>query len=134
MILVASLWHTGTWFTFDLLPVPYTHKRQIHLDQCVDMSGCKTIVPLRHPDAVATSWASRGLDVSMLERQWERMTQLQGVFFFPVDGKDREKRLADLSAWLELPLETNWQPMNKLNKPKVAATIKADPAFIARFW
>jgi hypothetical protein len=149
MILVASIFHTGTFFTMNLLPLKHACvfdepqpdcKYQLHLsdpDQALlrkRMRQCKTIVPLRHPDAVASSWLARGLSIKKLEMEWAQMTLLNDVFFFPVDAEDRDARLKELSSLIQLPLATNWVPTNNLPVSKTEATFDNCESFRRKHW
>jgi len=124
MILVASIPHTGTMFTFGLLPFPWGnvledpkpgYKYQLHLNEprpglvSQRMQQCFTIVPLREYAAVRVSWERRRLDTQELDRQWSEMLKLRDVFFFQIDAPDREARLGELSRELGVPLVTDWR-------------------------
>jgi len=126
-LLVASIPHTGTMFTLDLLPgrwapLPgpletdrkyFCHFSEPHAHRII--GKCFTIVPIRQYSAVRESWRRRSMDLVDLDRQWDRMLELRGVFFLPIDiPVERDERLGALSATLGVRLKTDWQPTNAL--------------------
>lgn len=134
-LLVASIPHTGTMFTYYLMPgkrgglpgpVLEGHKYVCHLSEphaTEAMSRCFTVVPLRQYAQVRASWERRGLDLEQLEEKWDQMTSLRDVFFLPIDTTDRERRLAELSREIGVTLRTDWRPANSIRPDALAAEI-----------
>jgi hypothetical protein len=127
-LLVLSIPHTGTMFTYDLLPGQHggrevlpDHKYWRHLTEPDAMefkSQCFTVVPLRHRAAVEHSWLRRRLDLRELDRQWGLMRTLTDVFTLSIDDPVcRDSQLARLSQRLEYPLNTDWRPTNHFVPP-----------------
>jgi hypothetical protein len=124
-LLVASIPHTGTMFTLNLLPgkwaaLPgaiepdrkyFCHFSEPHAANVI--GKCFTIVPLRHYLSVQDSWRRRHMDLDELRRQWDHMLDLRGVFFLPIDRPGaRDRRLKELSAELGVELKTDWVATN----------------------
>ncbi len=126
-LLVLSVPHTGTMFTFDLLPwkrgqwpiLKLDHRYWAHLREpnaLVIATQAFTIVPLRSYERVQFSWARRGMDLEDLKRQWIEIHKVD-AFFLPLDSDDRDQRLEQLSQMLGTPLKTDWQPTNHWVSP-----------------
>lgn len=126
-LLVASIPHMGTMFTLDLLPGKWAplpgplesdHKYFCHFSEphAPNVIGrCFTIVPMRHYPCVQDSWRRRGMDLTELARQWDRMLELRGVFFLPIDQPEsRDQCLQELSAEIGTELKTDWRPTNSM--------------------
>jgi hypothetical protein len=119
-------------FTLDLLPgrqgflpgpVEQGQKYFCHLTEPhagTAMQQCFTVVPLREYDEVAASWKRRGMNPSILERQWRAMRALSGVHFLQIDAPDRDEQLARLSAALGVSLKTDWKPTNSVRQRPVS--------------
>jgi hypothetical protein len=115
---VLSVPHTGTFFTYYLLPgkhakleIEEDHKYFAHVTDPSHtrfFDKCRIIVPLRQYAEVEASWIRRKLDLTELANAWSYMLTLKDVFWFPIDTPDREVRLKDLSKELGVDLKTNW--------------------------
>jgi hypothetical protein len=135
MILFPTIMHTGNHFLFNLFGTEFSfrHPRKDILDawgeiqfehlSCfvpmLDMVGNPenvTVIPLRHPRAVAVSWEVRGMDVRQMCREYKTMIEEYDKFdplYIPIDSPHREKYLASLNNRLGLDLETDWTPVGE---------------------
>ena len=99
------------------------------------MSENPTVVPIRHPDLVATSWASRKMDLDVLSRQWDQMVLFTDVIFLPVDSpKYREDQLHKIEDLAGVKLITSWRPSHAMPLNRIAATFKNCDSFRTSWW
>ena len=104
MIYLWSVRHTGTRFLFDVLGLEYDvnhlHAFELYKAQGKSIRAIsshtsrqrshdvvryyKTVVPLRHPALVATSWKKYDEDGNWL-KEWQKLDALTDVFFFPIE-------------------------------------------------
>lgn len=127
-LLVASVPHTGTMFTYDLLPgkpaainqgLKEDHKYVGHVDDVTIQeaaSKCFTIIPMRSRDAVQESWRNRGMNTKRLEELWLILDrdEFSTAIRFHIDNVViRNRQLRQLSDILGCPLMTDWKPTNR---------------------
>jgi len=126
-LLVVSVPHSGTMFTWNLLPGKrghfpsavcsgfrdgykyYAHVLEPGLD--TGLRECFVVVPTRA--GMADSWARRGMSQSELAMQMRLIDGIDG-FRLPLDGKDRDSRLAQLSELIGVTLSTDWRPIHSV--------------------
>lgn len=123
--LVLSVPHTGTMFTFDLLPGTRGHLRDgikegykywTHIGEAGARDAarqCFTVVPMRKFSAVRESWLRRGMDVQRLYSLWTELATVSADFVLQIDSPDRDAQLNALSVLIGMPLATDWQPTNR---------------------
>lgn len=75
-------------------------------------AGAVVVIPMRHPDAVTTSWVRRGADLDRLAALWVELRNHESALFIPVDHPDRDTYLAAVSESIGYKLTTDWQPYN----------------------
>lgn len=140
MIFVLSIYHCASQFTWDLLrgaglKVHHMHLSDPDQDRLRDLKARHpTVMPIRHPDAVASSWASRGMGLAELAEQWQRMTCISDVTFLPVDSPCREDQLREIERLFSVKLATHWKPSHSMGLPHVPATFENCANFRARWW
>lgn len=156
-ILVASIPSSGTLFVFEHLLANYkrgnraklvdNEKYLCHFTEpaplvtCL-MENCITIVPVRRPEAIVTSWERDGADLDLLFTKWLELPKQQEVYYLPVDSLQRNIYLYALSIELKQKLRTNWKPHNCSTKGQhqlentalVQQMYKARPDFCEDFW
>lgn len=118
MILLYSIPHTGTHFTAKLLDGLLSGAVHITGDPEDTSKYTKIVVPLRHPEKVAESWAKRfelrgSQQWKQWEAAWEYLYELEPdprVFFFDLERKD----LKGLSEFVGQELTTDWAPENHI--------------------
>lgn len=137
MILVPSVPHTGTHFVRDHLlagcPVPvkcehiYPNSR-VDLERIAGQAGVTTIVPLRHPMAVALSWKQRGKELALLPDYWRRLVthiDRHEPCYLPVDHPCRDAFLDRLNARLrarhDFEVQAGDWPVLRDDTPKAVA-------------
>lgn len=123
-LLVASVPHCGTFFTYDLLPgrhgstansLEAGRKYWGHIGEarCEELiPQCLAITPLRRYEDVKRSWTRRGLSLAKLHDLWDRMLSLP-LYRFQIDGADRDEQLNRLSELIGTRLVTDWTPVNR---------------------
>jgi len=133
MIQIVSIPHNGTNFLNDLL---VSHGIQPDLVvHCTpgtmeDIKACKNIIiPIRPPDDVAKSWASRGETYSGWLWMWKTLKTIKGYRFFLED-----KDLEGLSNHLGVELTSDWEPINHM-EPKGEPNVSvADVKYARRIY
>lgn len=125
---VLSVPHSGTFFTYYLLPGKHAkleieegHKYFSHVtdpNHIRFFSKCKIIVPLRQYSEVQASWIRRKLDLTELANAWSYLLDLKNVFWFPIDTLERDMRLKDLSKELGVDLKTDWKPVHSIREAR----------------
>lgn len=142
MIVVASVYHTGTNFIFQHLlkgmtqvgiapdskyvkGLPRNSFARIHCDlsQHVYLQWwllrCLCVVPMRHPVSVAESWKARGRDLANLAIQWNILkTEVDPYepMYLPIDSPDRMNWLDTISRNIDRELQTDWPVVMSCNK------------------
>jgi hypothetical protein len=123
LCLIASVPHSGTRFTRDLLKQHGWHERSgrrrmalWHFDQGARPAADVIICPLRHPQRVAEAWAKRGKAVEWIEPQVRRMVELE-AYFLPIDSPTRDEYLDAISDRLGITLTTTWRPLHVSKAP-----------------
>lgn len=135
IVFVASVHHTGTQFTMDMLvrngfknferQVPpdnqayrgnSVHRQHIsieHFDKFQEVLTMKRplIVPLRHPKLCAQSWANRRRSIDVMLQQWNWLIDIVAPYkplYLPVDSPDKNTYLERIAERLGVPLSTEW--------------------------
>lgn len=131
MIHTASIPHSGTrllldeilkteWIPINTKPKEganyfshiYTYNAPLHK---MRMEQYPTIIVMRHPLLVATSWKKRGMDIGEMCIAWyilaEQLDQYN-PYYLPVDHKDRDLYLQKINEGLGLDLKTDWPMVN----------------------
>ena len=131
-VLLVTIPHTGTRFFRDILTehLPYVgmrgivsggkvgvgaiHCTQSVLDAIADAEYSHTLVTTwRDPEKVARSWLRRGKPLEELDdyrARWGGMVRRWRPRFLTLE-EDRERKLAELGAYLGLDLTTDWEPV-----------------------
>lgn len=134
MILIASIAHSGTHFVGELLDYPYQNEsrcgeqfaRSMHtypdglglLHEAVKQQAI-VVAPLRHPWAIAQSWANRGKRISRHPSQPTLVDVMRCMIddvaphvtaWLPLDVPDRDVYLRTLSVIVGKDLKTDWEP------------------------
>jgi len=130
-LLLASVYHTGTRFCRESLfgdfsfgprtigtnpQATYVHIEPVHIEplQYWLKTAEHTVVPLRHPLLVASSWKARGLHLTLLDEQWRTLVDVvmpRDPIYLPLDHPDRGRYLEVLNKRMGLNLKTDWQPV-----------------------
>ena len=133
--------HTGSNFVLSLLGGEYLNIKRGYVGEGVyfdhlwphkrglwkpllDQMPC--IVPLRHPDAVAGTWAARNRDLNDLIREWRELEWLSAnyaPYFLPVDTSDRDQHLQRINEGLGLSLKTDWEPVRSKGSAPVKSPV-----------
>jgi hypothetical protein len=127
MINIASIRHTGSkLFVDDILKAPHQANNQkpksgvnffTHIDLHNPLIHARcfqeypTIVTLRHPLLVATSWKKRKKEISEMCVLWYILAEMldkYNPYYLPVDHKDRDSYLQKINEGLGLNLKTDW--------------------------
>lgn len=135
MIVVASCPHSGSHFVVDLLGYPLRSEARGN-ERCQNLyhvypgesleiikrhvdAGDTLVSPMRHPMAVAQSWANRGKPIAehpvhqpMIElfRNLIDIVDKWGVTYLPLDVPDRDRWLKRLGERIGAELKTDWRP------------------------
>lgn len=88
--------------------IPNIHFGEKQLDKA---KGKYVITPLRHLDAIITSWARRDLNLAELHQAIQIMVDYPIDFILPVDLPDSPDYLDRLNKERNLNLQTDWTPV-----------------------
>lgn len=128
---IATIPHSGSKLLIDdILDVPHQPNNQTPIDGInffthihtynaplhqMRFEQYPTIVALRHPLLVATSWKKRGKEVSEMCVLWYILVEMldkYDPYYLPVDHKDRDLYLQKINEGLGLDLKTDWPMVN----------------------
>jgi hypothetical protein len=79
------------------------------------------VCPIRDPQKTWVTWQSRKRDQDFTEK-WQLLNTIfetQDVSFIPIDTEDRDSHLRKLEERLNIPLRTDWTPVNSQRNIKV---------------
>jgi len=74
--------------------------------------GYPLIVPLRHPELCAQSWAKRRKPIDVMLQQWHWLIDIVAAYnpmYLPIDSPDKKGYLKRIGERLSVPLRTNWE-------------------------
>ena len=152
MIVLVSVWHTGTNFVFQhlfagLAPVGMNHNCylnghppnsglvRIHCDFDQHkylpywVSKFRCVVPLRHPLSVARSWKAREKNLKLLPVQWQvlkRDVAPHNPLYLPLDALDRQDWLDRINEALGMDLQTDWPVIMSCEKTATLTEAERD--------
>lgn len=133
---MASVHHTGTTFTMDMLEKngfkafqrehPGNYKRNCYYRQHIEQRcleplnealarGYPVIVPLRHPKLCAQSWTKRHKPVDVMLQQWQLLLDVVAPhkpLYLPLDLLDRGEYLERIALSVGVDLWTEWGVLN----------------------
>ena len=135
MIIVASCPHTGSHFAVNTIGLPLRNWDRggvsaqnlyhVYSGESLEIikrgarEGATLVVPMRHPMAVAQSWANRGKPIAehpvhepmikLFRNLIEHVVPLNPLYL-PVDVPNRDKYLRALSDVVGRELKTDWAP------------------------
>jgi len=114
-MIILSVMHTGNRFSQNLFHVPFRHVFTPDIETILDAED-RIIVPLRHPDALWTSFRNRGRGEAFYREQWAEMERLWLIYRpkirrFPIDTADRTTRLRSISRDVGRNIRTQWEPV-----------------------
>ena len=144
LVVIPSVWHTGTHFMVDQVvpdftPHHFDHRTWIagspvgdiqvrcHCEPAYENSlkrwgkEAQCLVPIRHPMSVAESWKARGKvnRFSELAEQWmllKKYISPHNPLYLPVDSPDRESWLEKIRIFLDSDIQTDWPVVMSSNK------------------
>lgn len=145
ILTIATIPHTGSrllvdeilgakWQNLKYKPVDgvnyfehiYTHNTPLHK---MRMEQYPSIVTLRHPQLVATSWKKRGLDIDEMCICWYILVEMLDKYepyYLPVDSKDRDVYLDTISKGIGIDLKTDWPMTNSKHNTQKAEHLGED--------
>lgn len=151
MICVASIPHSGTHFITELIGLPIqqlsrcgeAYMQTVHtypgasVERITKMKreGFRIVSPLRHPMAIAQSWANRGKPVAGLGSGDRLVDVLRCMIdevspmvdaWLPLDAPERETFLVRLSRIVGRDLKTDWAKRSNVDVPRNAIMPESD--------
>ena len=148
-VIVPTIQHTGSFFiTRHLLEfmqerdlsdkrpgLYFSHTMPHNMARFVELlADNKGVTPLRHPREIVTSWERRGKDLEDLFLQTRNLISIAHMcYVLPIDGQDRNVKLAELRGWLGMPLSTDWRVIHSVERPHQLEDEDSYRAYIDEF-
>lgn len=128
--LILSVMHTGTTTLKDSArPRAFEMQAHVHETRAFPCSQQAAVIgmPIRDPLDTWRSWMRRGRSEKLFRLSWLLLdwfwTEFRDkIVVVPVDRPERDAALAELSERSELPLETDWTPLNAFKGERVDVT------------